>query len=143
MQALLVDPANLSVSTVELPDTGDKLLTIYKHLQCDTFDAILLPSGDALYTDDEGLLKPLQHFFAVRGMPEPFAGRGLLVGTDDRGRSITPTTTLQELTNNVRFIELMTKQIAIVRDAQNPTLSERVLPLNHVLSTLAAEAEEC
>lgn len=141
MQALLIDPANQTVTTVELPDTGDKLPAIYKHLQCDTFDAATLPNGDTVYVDDEGLLKPLQHFFAVRGMPEPFAGRGLVVGTDNRGRSITPTISLQELTEHVKFIELITKQIAMVRDASNPTDTQRTLPLKLILRTLAAEAD--
>jgi hypothetical protein len=143
MQALLIDPTNRTITTAELPDTGDKLPAIYKHLQCDTFDAVTLPNGDALYVDDEGLLKPLQHFFAVRGMPEPFAGRGLVVGTDSRGRSVTPAITQQELSGHVKFIELITKQIAIVRDATNPNGQERILPLNHILKTLATEADEC
>lgn len=143
MYALLINPANRTITTAELPDTGDKLPAIYNHLECDTFDAITLPNGDALYVDDEGLLKPLQHFFAVRGMPEPFAGRGLVVGTDARGRSVTPAMTQDELTGHVKFIELITKQIAKVRDAADTSGQERILPLNHILKTLAAEAKEC
>lgn len=140
MHALLIDPSNKQITVVELPDTGDKLPFIYKHLQCDTFDAVTLPNGDALFVDDEGLLKPLQHFFAVRGLPEPIAGRGLVVGTDDRGRSISPTTTLAELTENVKFIELITKQIAIVRNAATPHQNEQILPLSRILNSLADEA---
>lgn len=141
MQALLIDPANQTITTVELPDTGDKLPAMNEHLQCDMFDVVTLPNGDTVYVDDEGLLKPLQHFFAVRGMPEPLAGRGLVVGTDNRGRSVTPTISLQELTEHVKFIELITKQIAMVRDAANPTDTQRALPLKLILRTLADEAE--
>lgn len=143
MHALLIDPANFTITTIELPDTGDKLPAIYKHLQCDTFDAVRLPNGDAIYVDDEGLLKPLQHFFAVRGKPEPFAGRGLVVGTDALGRSVTPETTLAELTENVRFIELLTKHIATVRNAADPSGTERILPLGHILKTLTEDADGC
>ena len=142
MQALLIDPSNKQITVVELPDTGDKFPSVYKHLQCDTFDAITLPNGDALYVDDEGLLKPLQHFFAVRGMPEPFAGRGLIVGTDNRGRSVTPQYTAQSIANDVKFIELLTKEIAVVRDAINPAASERILPLQRILNSLLVEAEQ-
>lgn len=143
MQAFLIDPANKAITTVELPDTGDKLPAIYKHLQCETFDAMYLPNGDSLYIDDEGLLKPQMHFFAVRGAPQPYAGRGLVVGINAQGRSVSPSITLQQLTANVKFVELMTRHVAIVRDAANPTLSERVLPMNHILAQLAAEADEC
>jgi hypothetical protein len=143
MQAFLIDPANKAISTVELPDTGDKLPAIYKQLQCDTIDAVPLPNGDTIYVDDEGLLKPILQFFAVRGASQPFAGRGLVVGIDAHGRSVTPTITLAELTNSVKFIELITRHVAFVRDAANPTLSERVLPMNQILTTLAREAEKC
>lgn len=141
MLAHLINPADRTITAVELPDTGDKLPAIYKHLQCTTFDAATLPNGDSLYVDDEGLLKPCCHFIAVRGMPEPFAGRGLVVGIDSRGRSIAPTISLEQLTSSVKFIELLTKEIVMVRDAKNPA-DERVLPLHHVLKTLAQEAAE-
>lgn len=142
MQAFLINPADKAVTSVELPDTGDKLPAICKHLRCDTFDAVSLPNGDCIYVDDEGLLKPMQHFFAVRGSAQPYAGRGLVVGTDARGRSIAPAVTLPELTAHLRFIELITRRVAIVRDAAHPTFSERVLPLNLILATLAEEADQ-
>lgn len=141
MKAHLIDPANRTVTTVELPDSKDRLTAIYRHLQCDTFDVAGLPNGDSVYVDDEGLLKPMQHFFAVRGMPEPFAGRGLVMGTDSRGHSINPTISLTELTHHVKFIELVTKELALVRDADKPQ-QERFLPLKHILRTLAQEAAE-
>lgn len=141
MQAHLIDPANRTVTTVELPDSKDRLTAIYRHLQCDTFDVATLSNGDALYVDDEGLLRPLQHFIAIRGMPEPFAGRGLVMGTDSRGHSVNPAMSLSELIRHVKFIELITKDVAMVRDAHNPQ-QERVLPLKQILRTLAQEAAE-
>jgi len=141
MKAHLIDPANRTVTTVELPDSKDRLPAIYRHLQCDTFDVAGLPNGDSVYVDDEGLLKPMQHFFAVRGMPDPFAGRGLVMGTDSRGHSISPTITLAELGKHVKFIELLTKDVAIVRNGDNPQ-REQLLLLKHILRTLAQEAAE-
>lgn len=139
MKAHLIAPANRTLTTVELPDSKDRLTAIYRHLQCDTFDVATLPNGDTVYVDDEGLLKPMKHFFAVRGMPEPFAGRGLVMGIDSRGHSVNPTISLAELTHHIKFIELITKDVALVRDARNPQ-QERVLPLKHILRTLAQEA---
>lgn len=42
------------------------------------------PSGDVLYVDEEGLLKPSMHFFrlACREDPQPLAGRGIVVGRE-------------------------------------------------------------
>lgn len=141
MKAHLIDPAKRTVTTVELPDSKDRLTAIYRHLHCDTFDVAGLPNGDSVYVDDEGLLKPMQHFFAVRGMPEPFAGRGLVMGTDSRGHSVNPIISLAELTRQVKFIELITKDVAMVRDAHNPQ-QERVLSMKHILRALAQEAAE-
>lgn len=143
MHALLIDPANKAVTVVNLPDAGDNLPTIYKHLQCERFDAVALSNGDTIYVDDEGLLKAPLHFFAVRGAPQPYAGRGLVVGVDERGRSVAPATSLQHLTDNVKFIELITRHVAIVRDAANPVLTERILPIKRILAALAAEADDC
>lgn len=88
-------------------------------------------------------LKGPLHFFAVRGAPQPYAGRGLVVGIDGKGRSVTPAIALDDLTVNVKFIELITRHVAIVRDAANPVLTERVLPMSHILATLAEEADDC
>lgn len=139
MLAHLIDPVSRTITSVEIPDTGDKLPAIYKHLQCRTFDVAALPNGDALYVDDEGLLKPAYHYIALRGMPEPFAGRGLVLGLDDRGRSIAPSVSLEQLTEDVKFIELLAKDIVMVRNAGSAA-NERLLPLWRVLKTLAEEA---
>ncbi|MCV0377484.1 hypothetical protein [Microbacterium sp.] len=141
MLAHLIDPESRTITSVEIPDTGDKLPDIYKHLRCDTFDVARLANGDGLYVDDEGLLKPAYHFIALRGMPQPYAGRGLVLGMDANGRSVAPTTSLEQLTRDVKFIELLYTNVVVVRDAANPS-NERILPLGHVLKTLAEEAAE-
>lgn len=60
-----------------------------------------LKTGDLLYVDDEGLLKPNPSFFALGR--RSFAGRGLLVGPE-RGAFITDVvSTVQEIAEMVRF----------------------------------------
>jgi Domain of unknown function (DUF3846) len=39
-------------------------------------------SGDVLFVDDEGLLKPCEHFFRIPGQPQPLAGNAVLTGPD-------------------------------------------------------------
>jgi len=110
MKALLIDPVRHTVTEVE--HTGN-----YRHiyellsdklneLEVDTFTAVGLQNGDAIYVDDEGLLKDPRYFFEWRGYAQPLAGRGLILGTDEEGGSIEPKTTLEEARRNVRFGEL-------------------------------------
>ena len=39
-------------------------------------------TGDVLYVDDEGLLKPQDHFFMLPGCQNPLAGDGIIVGPE-------------------------------------------------------------
>ena len=45
-------------------------------------------NGDIIYVDDEGLLKPLDWFFAVKGGHQPFAGCGLVLGSNAEGETV-------------------------------------------------------
>lgn len=141
MKAFLINPEAKSITEVEVPDRGDRLPTIYKHLHCDSFDVVCLTNNDAVYVDDEGLHKPLQHFFAIKGYPQPLAGRGLVLGADARGNTVEPAITLEQLVEATSFIELFTKKMVTVRPASKPTAA-RIMPLSTVLSTLEQEAEE-
>lgn len=104
MQAYLIDPIAKTITVVE---HAGGLESIYAHLQCGMVDAIRLPTGDAIYIDDEGLLAAdpeAAGFFAVNGHPHPVAGRGLVVGTTSEGDDADPAASLVEITNNIRFL---------------------------------------
>ena len=89
MRAILIDPIEKSFTEVDY--NGD-WKTIYKHLDCDLFD-------------DEGLMKSDQQFFHIRGMSQPFAGRGLVFGpTDDEGGTTPATISIEELELQVKFM---------------------------------------
>ena len=70
-------------------------------LQCDCITASCAPlqgAGDLICVDGNGLLKgPVYQFFGVKGYPQPLAGRGLVLGTDDEGDRVSPETTLEWL----------------------------------------------
>ena len=66
----------------------------------DTFDVVYF-DPDTVYVDDNGLWGA-SHFFQIDGM-QPLAGRGLVLGTDDEGDSIAPTTTLDALWRRARL----------------------------------------
>ena len=67
-------------------------------------------NGDVLYVDEEGLLKPQEHWFAVpvERPDQPFAGNGLVVGREVEGdqyregfTTLPPVITKDELTAKI------------------------------------------
>lgn len=102
MKALLIDPVTRTISEVEY---NGNYKQIYDLIDADTFDiARLYPNGDGAFVDDEGLLKPCDHFWLHENYPSPLAGKGLLLGCDDEGESIAPSTDIESLRNAVRFM---------------------------------------
>lgn len=63
------------------------------HFEVVSFSALTprVPTGDVMYVDENGLLgnNPLA-WIIVRGAWQPFAGKGLVLGTDRNGNSIAP-----------------------------------------------------
>lgn len=84
MRAYLIDPFRNLITTVDLTEDHRE---IARALGCDHFDlGRTFCNGDALYVDDEGLLKDeVTRGFTLDG--RFFAGRGLLLGTTPDGRS--------------------------------------------------------
>jgi len=78
---------------------------IYKHIDCDAFDVVSINKhNDGLFVDDEGLFKPSQSFFKHADYPTPLAGKALVMGCDDKGESVAPKITLQELIDKISFV---------------------------------------
>lgn len=104
MQALLVDPAERTVTPVPLKDGGDNLDEIYRLLGCTNISAAHLnDQGDVVYVDGEGLEKGPTSFFLLDPYPQPLAGKGLIVGTDTEGTDITPTVDREWVVENIDF----------------------------------------
>ena len=58
--------------------------------------------GDICYVDEEGLFKnTVDHWFILRGFPQPIRGRGLICGTDREGDSIDPKVAIETVRKNV------------------------------------------
>ena len=99
MKAYLIDPWTLSISEVDY--SGD-YKQIYTFIKADLFDVVgINQNGDCIYVDDEGLLKDPDHWILLEGYDQPLAGRGLVLGTDDEGKSVDPTITLQALASRI------------------------------------------
>jgi hypothetical protein len=85
MKAIRIDSNSGKVEQVE---TTGKLPDIYRLLGCKYIEAVrpsILVGADILYVDEEGLLHGENLFFKIDGFPQPIAGNGLILGTDEEG----------------------------------------------------------
>lgn len=78
--------------------------------------AFKFPWGDVLYVDEEGLLKPSEHFFrfALRADPMPLAGIGVIVGREVYDRD----GELLEVANTLILVERLRPLITWLTRAQ-------------------------
>lgn len=98
IKGYLIDPIALTISVVQL-DRGD-INQMYKLLGVESFDcARINAQGDAIFVDDEGLLKsqPANNFFQCDWYPTPLAGKGLVLGVDSRGNSTDPKVSIEDM----------------------------------------------
>ena len=104
MKAYLIDPFEKSITEVDYSGNYQDLSAICGY---DTFAvATFNDEGDGVFVDDEGLFKPDQKFFIIGSYPQPLAGRGLVLGVDGEGASVSPTVDRSWLDGHVRFVEL-------------------------------------
>jgi hypothetical protein len=108
MKAWLINPFDKTITEVE--HNGD-YRHIYTLIDCDTFDCVRFSdNGDAIYVDDEGLLKDLekQAFFALPSIypDSAYAGNGLVLGVDGEGSTVAPETSLEEMKKLVTWATL-------------------------------------
>jgi hypothetical protein len=103
MRALKIDVTKREITEIEIPDKKPLsqmqavvggLITI----------AVTLPNDDDVFVDDEGLLKGPPGFFVIKGGHQPFAGNGLVCGSDPAtGETVAAKTSLEEMRGLVRF----------------------------------------
>ena len=114
IRAILIDPFTETVSQVTLVDT--KLQTYYNLLGCDLITMAGLANGVDMILDDEGLLKDpkTQAYFKMGIGSQPFAGKALVVGTDDEGNTVSlpENVTTEKVFQRVIFFKPSEKYLA-------------------------------
>jgi hypothetical protein len=110
--AILIDPFACQISQVEI--TRDDLETYYAALSHEsmpvrTFEVArhegLLAERDALFFDEEGLFKLCERGFLLRDARTPILGKGLVIGADQRGGTISAATDIERIRANTIFLE--------------------------------------
>jgi hypothetical protein len=115
MDAYLIDPFAQTVTVVDF--TGD-YKQIYQLIQAELFTVVPINmAGDGIFVDDEGLFVDTDEqryfIFTNNGETQLLAGRGLVLGVDGAGESVSPHMTLDELTAMIEWPEqALAKRIA-------------------------------
>jgi hypothetical protein len=104
MRAILIDPFSKSVGAI---DVKPGLAGIRKAVACEIVTAVPLADGssEVVYLDDEGMLTSGQAHFALAGHPQPYAGKGLVLGTAGGGEDGPATTSVRDILCMVRWLE--------------------------------------
>jgi hypothetical protein len=114
VRAILIDPFACTVTETEY-DGSKGLAEVYALLSHETMPVDLVTAAysghlqgrDVIYVDDEGLMKSPQRFFKYSGNPQPLAGKGLIVGTDADGNTISADTPRGYASMMVSFAEAL------------------------------------
>ena len=112
IKAILIDPFNETIIDVTMVDT--KLQTIKNLIDCEIITVAGIGTsnqyrGIDLILDDEGLLKDSEHqaYFKYGIQSQPYAGKALMVATDDEGETVSlpESITVEKVSEKVIFFK--------------------------------------
>lgn len=108
MRAILIDAWENDVREVTIVDEASMLQQMYELIGCSTVERVVLPGGNDLWVDEEGLLY-LTHnsrFFKYKDVM-PIHGRGLILGLDrTTGDCKSTKLKLEDVTDSVDFYSI-------------------------------------
>jgi len=106
MKAILIDVYNKEIKEVTLDTNKSTLQQWYDFIKTDMVEVALdLDDTNSIIVDEEGMLKPTDNFFVYDGAHQPFAGNGLIVGTDiEDGDAISCTLSIDDIKQKVKFL---------------------------------------
>ena len=111
-RAILINPFNETIMDVTMVDT--KLQTIKNLIDCEIITVAGIGTsnqyrGIDLILDDEGLLKDSEHqaYFKYGIQSQPYAGKALMVATDDEGETVSlpESITVEKVSEKVIFFK--------------------------------------
>jgi len=112
IKAILIDPFTETIMNVTMVDT--KLQTIKNLIDCEIITVAGIGTsnqyrGIDLILDDEGLLKDSNHqaYFKYGIQSQPYAGKALMVATDDEGETVSlpESITVEKVSEKVIFFK--------------------------------------
>lgn len=108
MKAILINTRKRTVSEIQVENAYPD---INKAIGCSTITVgTEWEEGgkrDTLFVDDEGLLVSGNPCFRIEGGHQPFAGCGVILGTNDEGESVDASLTVDEVRDMVVWTNLV------------------------------------
>lgn len=120
VKGILIDPFACTVTEVEHDAddyTGIYKLISHESMRVGTFTCAypdLLKPGDAIFVDDDGLLKPCERFFNFAGYPQPLAGKGLVLGSDEDGDTQSAASSVDIVRISTEFLQRSGNALVVV-----------------------------
>ena len=112
MKAIKIDVVNETVTDVDIK-SSDTLNEMYRQIGCDMVEVACYPEfgdhGECVMVDENGMacLTPQSKFFTITGGHQPFAGNGLIVGTNfSNGATVGVGITAEEAKKHIKFLTL-------------------------------------
>lgn len=105
LRGILIDPYAKTITEHQVAYTDDNsktLKAIHDLIQADCFDTMRPAPDHMMFLDDLGLERQ-KKFFDWADYPQPLAGRGLILGCNQRGETIACTLTLDYVTGRVHW----------------------------------------
>lgn len=106
LKAILINPHDKTITAVEVdPYPAWKELIEVELIT--SVNVLQYPNGafETVYIDDEGLLNSKKDgpFFSIASHPQPLAGKGLVIGVNERGDTVSTKLTPEFITELVDF----------------------------------------
>ena len=102
MKAILIDVHNKDIKEIE---HDGKLENIYDLIDCRAFDLVTIDDVNAIFVDDEGILKDNLYFeYSGNERVMQFAGSGLVLGYNGEGKTISTILSVEDVKGKVRFL---------------------------------------
>jgi hypothetical protein len=103
IRGILIDP---EARTIEEVWHNGNFKQIYEFIKASTFTGVNVDRRNCIYVDDEGLLNHPRYFFVWEGYAQPLANRGLILGFNEEGDTVSCTLDMDEVKRKVSFTEL-------------------------------------
>ena len=109
---ILIDPNTRTVTEVQVQGDFTKIQELID-ARCFTTSPMVNPEqtdylADTVFVDDEGLLFEGNAVWKADFLLQPLCGKGLIMGTDTEGESITPAITVEEVRQQVQWTNMVT-----------------------------------
>jgi hypothetical protein len=136
----LIDPAAMSIAPWSYNGDWQTIAPAIRIGASPFTIAHQFTNADTIFVDDEGLLKPLDWFFAVKGGHQPFAGCGLVLGSTGDGDSVSAKIPLHELKRRILHLRIVRNSPArfLAWDAVDPTPGPVPMTLDEIEAWMAA-----